>query len=73
MSESGLIRFICVHPRHAERDGHKDHLTISGGAWAFCPRDSTLKGHVWEPTGGLSMDDVMRSRRGHETPREVAS
>jgi len=73
MSESGLVKFICANPKHSEvAPGRTDHLTINEGVWAFCPGDSALDGHVWEPTGGLSIEHVVRPARAREAPREAA-
>lgn len=71
--KSGLVQLICANPKHAQHDGQgKDHLTVSDGVWAFCRRDSSLEGHVWEPTGGVAIDEILRTVRRHEAPRDAA-
>jgi hypothetical protein len=37
-----------------------DHLTVTPGAWGYCPKDSQLADHQWENTGGIGAADIGR-------------
>lgn len=57
--ERALIQFRCVAEKHQQpKAGISDLLTVYEGKWAYCPMDIRAKGHEWEPTGGLSVNDV---------------
>lgn len=62
--DRALVHFRCVSAKHQEARGSaSDTLTIHDGKWAFCPYDIRVKGHEWEPTGGLPLDAVRRLRK----------
>jgi len=57
--ERALIQFRCVNEKHQEqRSSTSDTLTINEGAWAYCPMDVRAKGHEWQATGGLTLNEV---------------
>jgi hypothetical protein len=47
-----------------------DHLTINEREWAYCAKDSRLAGHIWEPTGGVTISEVERFARTRDARRE---
>lgn len=62
--DRALIHFRCTNAKHQDaRGGVSDTLTIHEGMWAYCPHDIRVKGHEWEPTGGVSMSEVRRLRK----------
>ncbi len=66
--ERALIFFRCASPEHAEPRGREsDTLTIHQGKWAYCPHDIRVKGHTWEPTGGVPLAEARRSRKPNAT------
>lgn len=59
--ERGLIQFRCVAEGHLDpKSNTSDMLTIHQGKWACCPFDVRANGHKWEPTGGVSVNDIRR-------------
>lgn len=62
--DRALIYFRCVNAKHQEARGNEsDTLTIHDGKWAYCPHDIRVKGHEWEATGGVTLDDARRLRK----------
>ena len=54
-----LIQYRCVTEKHQEaKAGNSDTLTVHEGKWAYCPFDVRAKGHEWDDTGGLSVNEV---------------
>ena len=49
-----------------------DHLTINDREWAYCAKDSRLPGHVWEPTGGVTISEAERFAKTRDVRRETA-
>jgi hypothetical protein len=70
-----LIHYCCTNPEHASQrpDGLIDKLTLHDGKWAYCPRNTHLRGHRWTPTGGAPLETiVLDSRAGRDFPTEKA-
>ena len=72
MGNPGLIEFFCMRAEHnaAQTATRSDHLTIHERAWAYCPKDVKLGGHVWEPTGGVAATDIERFARAREAQQQ---
>jgi hypothetical protein len=49
------VGFACTAPAHQASEGGPDKLTVHEGKWAFCAFDARAEGHVWGPTGGLTL------------------
>ena len=57
--ERALIQFRCVSEKHQQpKAGVSDLLTVYERQWAYCPMDIRAKGHEWQATGGLSLNEV---------------
>jgi hypothetical protein len=58
--ERARIQFRCVNEKHQEprMPGPSDLLTVYEGKWAYCPYDIRAKGHDWQATGGLTVNEV---------------
>jgi hypothetical protein len=71
------VAFQCAAPTHQAGEAGPDKLTVHEGQWAFCPFDAKAEGHVWKPTGGLTLSmlrhaAVVRQReQGRVAPGEV--
>jgi hypothetical protein len=72
VGKEALIAWFCMKAEHraAHNGSVSDHLTIADGLWAYCTRDARLADHVWEPTGGISVNEVERFARSRDA-REV--
>ena len=73
--ERALIQFRCVAEKHQQpKAGVSDLLTVHERQWAYCPMDIRAKGHDWNPTGGLSLNEVRalvdRERNARKQPRD---
>ena len=75
MAREGLIVFVCTAPGHLDGKLGKDRVTIYNGGWAYCPHDTRADGHLWTPTGGLTIGDIeanLRRMREHSASRPTA-
>jgi hypothetical protein len=68
VGKEALIAFFCMKPDHraAQNGTISDHLTVTEGVWAYCAKDARLADHVWEPTGGIAMNEVERFARSRD-------
>ena len=57
--DRALIQYRCIADTHqTPKAGTSDTLTVYQGKWAYCPFDVRAKGHTWEDTGALSLNEV---------------
>lgn len=55
-SPGTLVHFRCTAAAHQRSAGKpSDTLTLVDGLWAYCPLDVRVAGHLWEPTGGVTL------------------
>jgi hypothetical protein len=60
-SRGTLVHFRCTNPAHARpAEQRSDTLTLVEGLWAYCPFDIRVGDHEWEPTGGVTMQDLVQ-------------
>lgn len=56
------MHFRCENPAHAGSDGRpSDTLTLIEGLWAYCPFDIRVGDHDWRPTGGVTMEELLKA------------
>jgi hypothetical protein len=72
VGNAGLVEYFCMRADHnaAPHGSASDHLTVVERAWAYCPKDAKLDGHVWEPTGGVAATDIERFARSREVQHQ---
>ena len=62
--QRALVYYRCANPKHQQGNADKsDTLTIHEGKWAYCAHDIRAKGHVWAPTGGVTIEQVRSAQR----------
>jgi hypothetical protein len=58
-SKGTLVHFRCTNPAHARQAPKRsDTLTLVEGLWAYCPLNVREGDDEWEPTGGVTMEEL---------------
>lgn len=57
------VDFFCAHSEHQGSEPN-DALTMHKDRWAYCAAGAS-EPHEWQPTGGMSLNDVKRLARWH--------
>jgi hypothetical protein len=62
MSTRSVVHWECQAPDHrARRSRHGNGgLTIHDGTWAYCDGAGADDAHHWSPTGGVSLESLVR-------------
>ncbi len=59
-SKGTLVHFRCTNPAHLRQATERsDQLTLHEGLWAYCPFNVRAGEHVWAPTGGVTMEQLL--------------
>ena len=56
VSMDDRVDFFCARPGHRGPEPN-DALTMHNERWAYCP-GAEGEPHDWQPTGGMSLEDV---------------
>jgi len=56
------IAFVCVAKRHGAARDSGGAVTIHQGLWAFCAGSSARDDHDWQPTGGVTLEQLLARR-----------
>lgn len=64
-SRGTLVHFRCTNPAHGRpAEMRSDTLTLAEGLWAYCPFNIRAGDHVWEATGGVTMQELRSEGSG---------
>ena len=61
------VDFFCARPDHQGPEP-TDALTMHEERWAYCSAGKS-ESHDWQPTGGMSLEDVKGFALRHPIPR----
>lgn len=76
MSTRDIVHWECRSPEHRARPSRRGNggLTIHDATWAYCDGAGADDQHQWSPTGGVSLESLVRwtATNGNAAKRDHA-